>query len=168
MTDHKKRHRDLATVGICAAVLCAVSPVSIPIGSVSLSLTTLVILVSAGVLGTWRSTAAVFVYLLLGCVGLPVFSGFTGGFGRLLGPTGGFLAGYLLFSIIAGIGKGRVIPMILATLLLYLCGTVWYTVYAEVPVLTAVGVCVIPYILPDGLKIAAAYVATGRIKKIIN
>ncbi|MBE6707977.1 MAG: biotin transporter BioY [Ruminococcaceae bacterium] len=166
MTKNKKRLLDVSMIGISAAVLCVVSPIAIPVGDVALSLATLVILVSAGVIGAWKSTAAVLVYLVLGGVGLPVFSGFTGGAGRLLGPTGGFLFGYLLLSLVSGLGRSRIVTMILGNALLYVCGTVWYTVYADVPVITAAGACVLPYILPDALKIVAATAAVRRIKKI--
>ncbi len=162
------KSKSLAGIGLCSGILCAVSPIAIPMGDLSLSLATLAVLVSSGVLGAWKGILSVMVYLVIGGVGLPVFSGFTGGFGRLLGPTGGFLFGYLLLSFVAGLGKGRVIHMTIGTVLLYICGTVWYSVYTDVPVLAAAGVCVLPYIIPDVLKIAVAAVAVRRLKKIIK
>ncbi len=164
---NNKRSRALTATGLAAALLCVLSPIAIPMGDVPLSLGTLVILVSAAVLGPWRSAAAVAVYLVLGCVGLPVFSGFTGGVGRILGPTGGFLVGYIVLAVIAGLGKGKIVPMVIGTLALYAIGTLWYTVYADVPPWTALTVCVMPCLPLDGVKIAVAAVVGKKIEKII-
>ena len=83
----------LTTTAIMTAVMCILGPLSIPIGPVPITLTNLAIYLAMYILGTKRGSAAVCLYLLIGLAGLPVFSGFTGGPGKLLGPTGGYLIG---------------------------------------------------------------------------
>ena len=158
---NKEKLQSITKIGLAAAMLCVLAPVSIPIGDVPLSLATLVILVTAGILGSAKTTAAVAVYLILGCVGLPVFSGFAGGIGRLLGPTGGFLIGYIPLALIAG--RGKILPMILGCAAMYTAGTVWYIFWADVTPWTAMLVCVVPYLPAEAVKIAVAAAAVKRI-----
>lgn len=162
---NKQKLRSIAVVGLAAAMICVISPISIPIGDVPLSLATFVILITAGLLGPYKGTAAVSVYLLIGSMGLPVFSGFSGGLGRLIGPTGGYLIGYLPLAFITGLGKGKFFPMILGTAVLYAAGTVWYTIFADVSFIAAAAVCVVPFLPLDSVKIAAAAIAVNRMKK---
>lgn len=164
-TANKQKLRSIAMVGLAAAMICVISPISIPIGDVPLSLATFVILITAGLLGPYKGTAAVAVYLLIGSMGLPVFSGFSGGLGRLIGPTGGYLVGYLPLAFTVGLGKGKALPMIAGTALLYIMGTLWYTVFADVSFFAAAAVCVVPFLPLDSVKIAAAAIAVNRIKK---
>ena len=83
--------KTMALIGVMAAVTCILGPLSVPIGQIPISLTNLVIYFTVFVLGIWAGTGSYGIYLLLGAVGLPVFSGFAGGLGKLLGPTGGYL-----------------------------------------------------------------------------
>ena len=154
----------LAVTSVGAAVLAVVSPFVIPAGPIPISLCTLMISLCAYVLGWRRGTLCVLVYLLLGAAGMPVFSGFVGGLGKVLGPTGGYILGYLPLAAITGLAAERasgkrgvqLAAMILATALLYGFGTAWYCVQAEVRVQAAAAVCVLPFLPGDGAKIAAA------------
>lgn len=160
---NKRKLSDLVKIGLGAALLSAVAPITVPIGGIPLSFATLVILILAKILGPWGSTGVVALYLILGCMGLPVFSGFSGGVGVLLGPTGGFLVGYVVLAVITGLGKGRAIPMILGTLVLYAIGIAWYIAVADVTVWSAVALCAV--LLPaDAVKIIAAQIAGRRIR----
>lgn len=94
----------LTLTALMAAMLCVLGPLSIPIGPVPLSLATLVIYLSVYLLGWKWGLVSVVVYLLVGMSGVPVFSGFGGGLGRLLGPTGGYLIGYLPLAALSGLG----------------------------------------------------------------
>ena len=91
----------LASCALMSALLCVVSPMSIPIGEVPISLATFIIYVSVWVLGPYGASLSVMVYLFLGIVGLPVFSGGAGGIGKLAGPTGGYLAGYIILVFLS-------------------------------------------------------------------
>ena len=95
--------RQLALIGVIAAVICILGPLSLPIGIVPISLTNLAIYFAIYALGRKRGTLSYIVYLFIGLVGLPVFSGFSGGFPKLFGPTGGYLIGFLFMAFISGI-----------------------------------------------------------------
>ena len=168
--------RQLTLCAVMAAVMCVIAPISIPIGPISITGGTLTIYLTACLLGPWRGLAATAVYLLAGFVGLPVFSNYMGGAGRLLGPTGGYLVGYLPMMLLAGLaveyafqyfgGQGRrgqilmlallFLGMALATAVLYAFGTAWYCVQAGVDLQTALAACVFPFIPFDLIKIVLA------------
>ncbi len=166
MKKGKSAATDIALISLMTALTVVSSWVSVPFGAVPVTLQTFVIYVSAALLGTKKSAVSVLVYLLLGCVGLPVFSGFRGGFGVLLGATGGYAAGFVFISLIAGfiISKfGRkiyvlIIAFLVGTLVCYLVGTLWYVfVYLDGKGAESVlATCVLPFIVPDILKITAA------------
>lgn len=153
----------MTATAIMAAVLAVVSPMAIFFGPIPVSLCTLGIYLSAYVLGDRRCVWAVLVYVLLGAAGMPVFSGFTGGAGRLLGPTGGYILGYLVLAVVTGrvvehAGKRWIqgLGMVFGTAALYLLGTAWYCVQAGQSFNAAVNLCVLPFLPGDGLKIICA------------
>ena len=172
----KVNTRQLTLCAVMAAVMCVIAPISIPIGPISITGGTLTIYLTACLLGPWRGLAATAVYLLAGFAGLPVFSNFMGGAGRLLGPTGGYLVGYLPMMLLAGFAaeyalrrfggqgkKGQVLApaitflgMVLATAVLYAFGTAWYCVQAGVDLQTALAACVLPFIPFDLIKMVLA------------
>ena len=164
--------RRMVTIAVIAAVMCVVSPFSLPIGPVPISLATLVVMLGAYILGPVDSMLAVAVYLLIGLVGLPVFSGFSGGAQKLVGPTGGYLIGYLLLACVGGfitrlalVKKERsivlyyvisVLGMVLGTAALYFFGTAWFCYQAQYTVSAALAVCVVPFLAGDAIKIVLA------------
>lgn len=164
----KKPHisvRSMVFIAIMAAVLCIAAPFSLPIPSaVPLSLATFVIYLIGALLGWKKGCAAVGVYILLGLVGLPVFSGFMGGFARIAGVTGGYIIGYLPCVLLTGFfteltgGKlrGIVTGMTLGTLALYTFGTVWFMLFTDSGLAAALAGCVMPFLPSDVLKIVAA------------
>lgn len=93
----------MAVTALMTAVTCILAPLSIPIGPVPISLTNFAIYLALYLLDWKKGTVSYIIYLLLGLVGLPVFSGFTGGLGKLAGPTGGYIIGFIPMAIIAGI-----------------------------------------------------------------
>ena len=120
-------------------------------------------------------------YILLGAAGVPVFSGFKGGIGALLGTTGGYIVGFLFTALIVGLAVetlGRRLPvligsMVVGVLVCYAFGTAWFMfVYARntgpIGLGTALGWCVLPYLLPDAVKIALASILTGRLYPLLN
>ena len=102
-TKRKSAVLPLAMTAVMTAVTCVLAPMSIPIGPVPFSLTNFVIYISLYVLGWKWGTVSYAAYLLLGMVGMPVFSGFSAGLGRLVGPTGGYLVGFIPMAVIAGL-----------------------------------------------------------------
>lgn len=168
VTGRKWTTRDMAYVAIFAVAIAICAWISIPT-TVPFTLQTFGIFLAVGVLGGRRGTFAVLVYILLGAVGLPVFAGFSGGLGILLGTTGGYIVGFL-FSALAYwlvtkfFGDSlpvMVVSMVLGLVICYAFGTAWFmTVYARssgaIGLGTALGWCVFPFIIPDLCKIALA------------
>ena len=177
--------RQLALCALMAAVMCVIAPISIPIGPVSITGGTFAIYLTAYLLGGKWGTLSTLVYLLVGFAGLPVFSNYMGGASRLLGPTGGYLVGYLPMMFLAGtaaeltlrrFGGGdrkqtvlalalQALGMALATAVLYAFGTAWYCVQAGVGLGAALAACVIPFIPCDLIKLAAALAAGLPIRR---
>lgn len=155
---------NMTSCALMAALMCVLCPVSVPIGPIPISLSILVILLTVYVLGTWRALVSYTVYLLLGAVGMPVFSGFQGGLAKLAGPTGGYLAGFWLMILVAGIimEKGKrnllvtILGMLVGVAIDYAVGTAWFIFQTESTVVHALDVCVYPFIPFDVAKIVIA------------
>lgn len=151
-----------------AALTAVCAWISIPLPPVAFTLQTFAVLLTLGVLGGKWGTAAVLLYLLLGVVGLPVFTGFRGGISALLDATGGFLWGFLLCGLCywALERLGKTMAMAAGLLVCYLCGCLWFTVYAPgTGFAGAVLSCVVPYLIPDLAKLWLARILSGRLKK---
>lgn len=154
--------RENVTAALLTAVLCLVAPLTLPVGPIPVSLATLGVYLAAGLLGPWRGTAAVALYLLLGGIGLPVFAGFAGGFQQLLGLTGGFLWGYLLCSLTVGLlirvsHRPLLLPIWLTcgAAVLYAAGVGWY-VWQTGTTLHWALLTIAPALVGEGLKMIAA------------
>lgn len=179
-TTSQGRAKKLTLIGLMAAVLCILGPFSIPlpVSPVPLSLTNFVVYITVYILGMKCGTASVLVYLLLGTAGLPVFSGFGGGLGKLVGPTGGYLIGFLFIALIQGFlmehFPGRktaaIAGMILGLALCYAFGTLWLAGQMNLSFGAALAVGVIPYLPGDMLKIILAAIIgpklRARVRKI--
>lgn len=169
---------DLTYIALFAVLLTLCSWISIPT-IVPFTLQTLGVMLSAALLGWKRGFAVVFVYLLLGLVGLPVFSGFQAGLGILAGPSGGYMIGFLFTALIVGCfgqwGKDwlLLLGMFLGIVICYAFGTAWFMlVYSHdggsIGLGAALLSCVIPFVLPDLTKIALAFLLTKRLRKFLR
>ena len=170
--------RNMALCGLFTAVLAICAWISLPMGDTVITLQTFGIFLTLGLLGGKRGTITVLVYLLLGAIGVPVFSGFRGGLGALLGTTGGYIFGFMSTSVLYWIMTSikdtpriRLIAMVIGLLLCYGCGSWWYmTRYLSSGQLTLGLVllkCVVPYLLPDAIKLALAWILTGKLKRFV-
>lgn len=156
-----RRTRFITTTALMTAVICILGPLSVPIGPVPISLTNLAIYITMYILGTKRGSIAYLLYLLLGLAGLPIFSGFTGGPGKLFGPTGGYLVGFLPMAFLIGRflerhGRNVVLSIVVmeaATWLPYLLGTAWLAYSAHMSFSAALAAGVLPFLLVDLIKI---------------
>ncbi|MBR1932052.1 MAG: biotin transporter BioY [Lachnospiraceae bacterium] len=170
--------RQMALVGLMTAVICILAPfsLSIPISPVPISLGTLAIYFVITVLGMKLGTCSVVIYILLGLVGLPVFSGFTGGAGKLFGPTGGYIIGYIFMALLCGFfidhWKNNVfmafLGMILGTAVCYLFGTAWLAYQLSLTFPQALMAGVIPYIPGDLVKLLLAMAIGWQLRKRLN
>lgn len=167
--------KKIALVGLMTAIICILGPISfpIPISPVPISLGLLGVLLAVYLLGVKWGTVSCLIYLLLGLVGVPVFTGFTGGVGKLMGPTGGYLIGYIFLALIAGFFISKwpakwplhLVGMVLGVAVCYLFGTLWLGYLLERPFIEALGIGVIPYIPADLVKIAITLLLGGLIRK---
>lgn len=168
----KSKIHTLTKTAIVTAVICVLAPLALPIGPVPISLATLAIYFALYLLDWKLSALSVVVYVLIGMVGLPVFSGFTGGMGKLMGPTGGYIVGYIPMALLSGWiicrYQNRWIQfagLVGGTALLYVLGTAWFCIATGNPVGAALGMCVVPFIPGDLIKIAAAMLLGPQIQK---
>ncbi|MCR5799341.1 MAG: biotin transporter BioY [Lachnospiraceae bacterium] len=164
MTETKRfSAKNMALIGMMTAIICICGPLSVPIGPIPVSLTPLAIFLTVCIIGKNKGTFATILYLLIGLVGLPVFSGFTGGPGKLLGPTGGYLVSFFLMAYIAGIfiEKFDNVPLQMLGCLLgltvsYTIGTIWLSFQASMSIKEALAVAVLPFVIFDLIKIVIA------------
>jgi biotin transport system substrate-specific component len=171
--------RDMVLIALFAALIAICSWISVPT-TVPFTLQTFAVFVTVGLLGGKRGTLAVLVYILLGTIGVPVFAGFTGGLGILLGSTGGYIIGFLgsalVMWVLEKLGREKawvqIASMLAGLLVCYIFGTAWFMVVytsgnGPVTLGTVLGWCVIPFIPFDLLRIALAFVITNRLAKYV-
>lgn len=180
---------DLVLISISAALITVCSWISIPLGPVPFTLQTMAILAVMLTCGGRRGTIAICVYLALGACGVPVFAGFKSGMTALLGPTGGFLIGFIVSALVYWLLEKLffkklmtstvktwvfgAIDSVIFEIVLYVVGVIWFmTVYAAktgpVGLGTVMGWCVIPFIIPDIVKLIAAVFIGERARKIVK
>ena len=170
--------KKITFIALSAAVICILGPLSIPlpISPVPLSLTILAIYFGVYILGMKGGTASCAIYILLGLAGLPVFSGFTGGAGKLLGPTGGYIIGYLFVALLSGLLIDRFpqnrgmhfLGMLSGTTVCYLFGTVWLAFQAGMTFTAALFAGVIPFLPADLLKMLLALILGPKLRTAIR
>jgi len=167
--------RNMIFTALFAAVICAVAPFSIFIGPVPITFSTLVIYFAAGVLGWKYGVLSITLYILLGAIGLPVFTGFEGGFHKIIGVTGGYIIGYIpcVFAtgMITGVFRKKlwayVFGMVIGTILLYTCGTAWFIFQTGNSLAASLTLCVIPFLPGDTIKIILARVVTPQLQRAL-
>ncbi len=173
-----EKTKTLILIGIMTAVTCILGPLSIaiPISPVPISFTNLAIYFTAIILGWKKATISCLVYLLIGFIGIPVFSNFTAGPAKLLGPTGGYLIGFIFMALVSGYFVDKfngkiymyVVGMVIGTAITYALGTSWLAYQANLTIKAALFAGVIPYILGDIAKIIIATINGPIIKKRIT
>lgn len=170
--------KTLTLIGIMTAITCILGPLSIaiPMSPVPISFTTLALYFSTIILGWKKGTVSCMIYLLIGFMGIPVFSGFTSGPGKLFGPTGGYLISFTFMVLVAGYFADRfpgkihmyVLGMILGTIITYGVGSVWLAYQANLSFKAALVAGVLLYIPGDVAKIIIAIINGPIIKRGIQ
>ena len=174
------RTEDMSYIALFAVLMAVCAWISIPM-TVPFTLQTFAVFAALATLGGRRGTYAVLVYLLLGAVGLPVFAGFQGGPGVLLGTTGGYILGFLGSALVFWLATawlGDSLPAVLTAcgmglVVCYAFGTAWFlVVYARtsgpIGLLTALGWCVFPFLVPDLIKLGLAVLVSQRVKRFLK
>lgn len=172
--------RSMCYVGVFAALMAVCSWIAVPT-AVPFTLQTLGVFLAVGLLGGKLGTAAVVVYVLLGAFGLPVFANFSGGAGVLLSNTGGYIIGFIFSALFMWAMErllGRrtwvlLVSMLAGLVICYAFGTAWFMLLymrttGPVGLVTVLGWCVFPFVLPDLLKILLAMTITARLRPYVR
>lgn len=177
MTKRNTKVAFLAQSAVMAAVLCILAPLAVPIGPIPITLGVFAVMLTGAMLDWKRACAAVAVYILLGCIGLPVFSGGKGGFAVLAGPTGGYLWSYLPMAAIIALMGGRTranylaesawvgLGCLISLLACYALGTLQFTLVSGSDWAHALTVCVYPFIPFDLGKLVCASLLGAQVRR---
>lgn len=167
--------KTIVLIGLMTALTCVLGPLSVPLpfSPVPISLTNLAIYFTIYVVGTKKGTMSYLIYLLIGFIGVPVFSAFTSGPGKLFGATGGYLIGFIFMAFICGIFIDKwpsklylhFIGMVLGTIVCYLFGTIWLSFQAGMSLKAAALAGVLPFIPGDLVKILLAVLTGPQIRR---
>jgi biotin transport system substrate-specific component len=168
--------RPMIYASLFAALMAAGAYMAIPIGPVPIVLQNMFVFLAGLLLGSRWGLASVAVYLLAGIVGLPVFAGGTGGIGRIFGPTGGFLLGYLPVVFLVGRMAERlprrmawdVAAMTAGAMVLYVCGVSWLAAVTGLSPAKALALGMAPFLPGDALKIAAGALIARAVRPVMN
>lgn len=170
----KKRLSGAVLIAVFSALLCVLSPFTVPVFTIPFSLGVFAVCCVSVVIQT-KGVFSTLMYILLGALGLPVFAAFSGGIGVLTGPTGGFILGYVPFALIIGVVSGKTtkyhwlfLSAVGGLAVLYILGGLWYTYTAEVSLWQGLTVSVFPFIIPDIIKILMAVWLGTKIKKTVR
>lgn len=186
----KAKNKKSATYDICiiamfVSLITVCAWISVPIGDIPVSLQTLAVCLASGLLGTKRGTAAVFVYIILGLIGVPVFTGF-GATARLIGPTGGYIVGFIATALTVGFASDctgnkksavrlavLILSMVVGIAMCYAFGTAWFLIFERaennpVGLISVLSVCVLPYIPFDIVKTIIASALVFSLKKFVK
>lgn len=175
--------RDMAFIAMFAAIIAACAWITVPT-VVPFTMQTFGIFCAVGILGGKRGTMSAIVYVLLGAVGVPVFAGFSGGLSALLSPSGGYIIGFVGTAFVYWLIRNligdklpeiavQIIAMSAGLLVCYAFGTAWFMiVYAQskgaIGLLTALGWCIFPFIIPDAIKIGMAILISKVMSKYVK
>lgn len=170
--------KQMTLAALMTAVTCVLAPFAFPLpfSPIPITFATLALYFSLYVQSWKQALFSCFLYLAMGLVGIPVFSGFSAGFGKLTDPTGGFLLGYIFLILVGGVllskAKGKMISeafgLAVATLVMYLFGALWLGISTGISWRAALMMGMLPYIPGDLLKIAAAVTVGPVLRKNVN
>ncbi len=170
----KLKTHDLTVTAIFSAVICILSVITIPVGAVPISLSLFAIMLSAISLDEKKGVLSCFIYLFIGAMGIPVFSGFRGGLHILFGPTGGFIISYIFVALIMSFTSQKTnkkltlfISGLLSLAVCYLLGSLQYALISKVSFYNSLSVCVYPFVVFDVLKAILAINIGIKLKKLI-
>ncbi len=179
MTNSKTKN--LVLCALCAAITCVLAPISIPIGPVPISLCTFAVMLAGVLLGAKFGFISQLIYVLLGAAGVPVFAGYKAGLSVIAGMTGGYIVAYPVLALITGLlyrkfGKGKagnvralwmLLSMIIGTIVLYAFGTAWFCIVSGTGAAAAMGMCVVPFLPGDLIKMAVVILISLPIEKAL-
>ncbi len=174
------KSKELIYVSLCSVIIIICSWISIPM-AIPFTLQTFGIFLTLKILGGKLGTLSILIYIFLGILGLPVFAGFKSGFAALAGPTGGYIVGFILTSLVIWIFEnlfyknklGFFLLSIFSLILCYIFGTLWFVKVfigpnGSINFTSALKMCVIPFVIPDLIKIFFAYFIGEKVSKTLK
>ena len=177
MTRKRTNILELCIIGLATALICVIAPISIPLPlGVPITLQTFIITLLAITLGPKRAVISTSLYVLLGSLGLPIFSNYTGGWQMLVGPTGGFILSFPLMAYMIGYASNRrkhknlftIIGISMATFVNFICGISMFCIITKSNLPVGITTCALPFILPSIIKAVLAYIVGIELKKRIK
>lgn len=169
--------KEIVNISLFATLLAVCAWICVPM-TVPFTLQTFAVFLAMLVLGGKRGIGVITIYMFLGIIGIPVFAGGTAGIGVILGATGGYMIGWIFLGLLMWFldqtGKKeknlQIITMVAGLFLCYAFGTLWFTnIYAKgSSFAVALGMCVVPFVIPDLVKMWLAFVVSKRIKKYMK
>lgn len=171
----KTKKMILCALFAALTAICSMIIIPLPFTPVPINLATLSVFLAGGLLGSRYGAISQAVYVILGAIGLPVFAGFTGGFGHIAGPTGGYLVGYVAAAWLTGfmIEKlkqnyfNNIISMIAGLAVCYTLGTLWFIYITSTGLAAALMMCVVPFLIGDAVKIAAGSILVKKLHNMV-
>ena len=175
-----RKIKDIVLISLFSAIIVVCSFITIP-AVVPFTLQTFAVFLCLNILGAKKGIISILIYIFLGVVGLPVFSGFNGGIGALLNVTGGYIIGFifsaLTFWLVTSVFNKKpkklinLIASFMGLIVCYIFGTLWYILLfikngEAINFISDLTICVLPFIIPDVLKILLSVTISGKIKKI--
>ena len=172
---HKQKTKNIVTAAVFTAIIAILSQIAVPLPSgVPITLQTFAIALCGYVLGPFWGFASITAYVLLGAIGVPVFSAFGGGISRLFGPTGGFIFGFMLFAPTCGLAKKHKNPTVQillglsGMLICHLIGTLQYAYVYKTEFIASFLLVSAPYLIKDAASVILAWLAAKQINKRLN
>lgn len=169
------RTREIVLISMFAAIMAVCSWISVPT-TIPFTLQTFGVFCTMSILGGKNGFFAILVYILLGTVGIPVFSGFSAGLSALTSYSGGYIWGFLFFAIVFWVMEKifgnrlhiQIISLVAGMAVCYICGTLWFMYVMKTSFLYGLSACVAPYVLFDLLKLVCAAGISIRVKKYVR
>lgn len=174
--------REIVSTALMCAIISVLAPLAIPLaGGVPVSMATFAVMLAGAICGPKWGTLSTLLYVIIGAVGLPVYANYASGFGNLVGPTGGYLIGYIPLAFCVGYGYWKfgkektgvqkiaalVISILIGEVILYILGTVWFMYIGQTPLMSALVWCVIPFIPGDIAKIVAVSILVPILERTL-
>lgn len=168
--DSRTRNITYSALFVAIISICSIITIPTPVG-VPFTLQTFSIALCGYILNKKYSVASVLTYLIIGCIGLPVFSGFQGGFGILIGKTGGFLIGFMPFVFLCSLASRKALRILLGIIGLLVChifGILWFAYITGIDIRESILLVSLPYLIKDILSLLLAYFFETKVRKIVS
>ena len=170
--------KSMTYIGLITALICVVAPLTVPLpfSPVPISFANLIIYLCTVIVGTKKGTISVLLYILIGAVGVPVYSGYNAGLQRIVGPTGGYLLGFIACAVFTGLFAEKfenriymyAVGMVIGTAVCYIMGTVWLSYSNSLTFMQALCAGVVPFVPGDAVKIVIAALAGYKMRKLLG